>query len=93
MEEPISQHEIKALLLENQRLLTDNNRLLRKLHRGALWSMVFRLLWLGILFGAPLVVYYLYIEPNLETLKAAMAFFDSESFNLNDLRQLYFPTR
>ncbi len=64
--QPETEHtEIKRLLQQNHDLLEENNRLLRKLHRGAAWAFWFRLSTYLILIGVPVILYYLVIEPYL----------------------------
>jgi len=54
-------------LKENQRLLSENNELLRKMMRRSTWSMFLRVLWLLIILGAPFALYYYVIEPYFDT--------------------------
>lgn len=68
-----SHHErIEALLKENQRILTENNQLLRRMHRTALLSSFFRFVWFLILLGGGAYAYFAYIQPNLDTIKTEM---------------------
>ncbi len=64
------QHDdIKQLLQENQRLLIENNTILRKMRRTAILSSILRFLWFVIMLGSLFYVYYYYIEPNLNSIK------------------------
>ena len=54
---------VHELILENQRLLTENNQLLKKLKRDSIWAFWFRIAGFLILLGVPVFVYYYVIEP------------------------------
>ncbi len=62
-------NEIKALLRENQRLLVENNQLLRQMRRGTIIATIFRIIWLAVLIAIPLYIYFNYIEPNWEKIE------------------------
>jgi hypothetical protein len=55
--------EIKAILLENQRLLGENNELLHKLHRKNVRDFWLRIVWFVFIVIIPLLVYQYYIKP------------------------------
>ncbi len=75
--EPNNNHEeIKNLLVENQRLLIENNQLLRKMRKSAIIGFVFRIIYLVIFMGVPIFVYFNYIEPNLATIKTKLDNFE-----------------
>ncbi len=61
---------IEALLKENQRILAENNQLLHKMRRSAMLSSVFRFVWLLIILGSGAYVYFAYIQPNLDSIRA-----------------------
>lgn len=63
-------NEIKGLLKENQRLLIENNELLKKMRRNGIISFVFRVIWFMFVIGIPIYIYFAYIQPNWEILKA-----------------------
>lgn len=64
MEPEKDQHQvIHDLLVENQRLLSENNELLRKSLRRATWSFILRLAVLLLFLGVPFALYYYFIEP------------------------------
>ncbi len=46
-------------------LTEDNNRLLRKMRRGAIWGGIFKLIWLAILIGVPVYLYVTFLQPIL----------------------------
>jgi Trk-type K+ transport system membrane component len=62
-------NEIKTLLRENQRLLVENNQLLRQMRRGTIIATVFRLIWFVVIICIPLYIYFYYIAPNWENLQ------------------------
>lgn len=60
--------EDKNLLRENLKLNRENNRLLKKMRRGMLFSSFFRLLYWLIIIGASLGTYY-YLQPYIDEAK------------------------
>lgn len=83
-------HErIEALLKENQRILAENNLLLRRMHRTAVLSSLFRFLWFLILLGTGVYVYFTYIQPNLETIKSELNTLREMVPDSNSFRQFY----
>ena len=63
-------NEIKSLLRENQRLLIENNQLLKGMRRSSIIGTIFRVIWFTILLGVPVYIYFTYIQPNWDNLKA-----------------------
>ncbi|MCB9814843.1 hypothetical protein H6784_05550 [Candidatus Nomurabacteria bacterium] len=57
------QKTLQELILENQRLLSENNQLLKKMQKVNVWSFVLRVIWFLILIGVPFFAYYYLIEP------------------------------
>jgi hypothetical protein len=55
--------QAKELLKENLELARDNNRMLRKLRRGAMLSTLFSFVYWALLIGLPVYLYYSYIRP------------------------------
>ena len=51
------------LLKQNAALLQENNELLKKIHRNAVWGFWVRIVWYTLLFGLPLLVYFYVLEP------------------------------
>lgn len=83
------QNVLQELLLENQRLLTENNQLLKKMQRQAvlgLWMRVFSFL---ILIGAPFVLYYYVIEPYFTTLGSSFQTFQDGLQEVPGWKQFY----
>jgi hypothetical protein len=82
----VSTAEIKALLVENQRLLAENNALLHKMRRSALVGTVLRIVWFAVILGMPIALYYLFLEPNITTLERAWAIIESGAQDVTGLR-------
>ena len=59
--------ELKALVLENQRLLAENNELLKKMHRSTVRHFWLNVVWIIFLLGAPLILLYQFIMPMYES--------------------------
>jgi hypothetical protein len=67
-----NQHEqILTILTENNRLLAENNEMLKKMRRAARMGFIFRIIWLGIIIGGPLIIYWYFIQPFLAALPFA----------------------
>ncbi len=66
---PDSGHEeIKKLLVENQRLLLENNQMLHKMRRSAFLGTIFKIVWFLFVLGVPVYLYFSYIKPNMGNL-------------------------
>jgi len=63
--------ELKALILENQQLLAENNLILKKMRRVAIWDFALRMVMMALFLGLPLLVYYYAIAPYYESLESA----------------------
>lgn len=59
--------ELKKLTRENLELTKENNEILKKMHRGAVWGRVFRVLYWVIVLGAMFGAYYI-LQPFLDSL-------------------------
>lgn len=44
-------------------LAKENNRLLHKMRRAAFWSRVWRFLWILVVLGVPVLLYYYFLQP------------------------------
>ena len=87
MPEDSSHLEIKRLLESNAALLKENNELLRKLRRQALWGAVFKTLWVIILLGLPLYLYYA-LQPQIDSLRSIYQETAGMSGQVQDLQNL-----
>ncbi len=57
----MNDREMKELL----ELTRDNNKLLRKMRRHAIFGNITRLIYWAIIFGVPVFLYYYFIQPQL----------------------------
>lgn len=60
--------ENQEILKINNRLLLENNELLHKMRRNAIIAFWFKLLWVAVLVGGPLILYWYFLGPLLESL-------------------------
>ena len=58
--------ETRNLLEESLRLTKENNRLLRKLKRAQTIGTIFKIIWIAVLIGVPVVLYVYVIQPYYE---------------------------
>lgn len=80
---------LQELMLENQRLLAENNTILRKLKKWSIVSFWLRLVWTLILIGLPFVLYYYVIEPYFTTLGSSFAEFEEGLREVPGWKQFY----
>ncbi len=86
---PESHHdEIKALILENQRLLTENNGLLKKMHRSAVRHFWFNIAWIVIFLVLPLLALYKLAVPFYSSVGAKPGSLNSQLEQLQELQGL-----
>lgn len=83
------QTTIHELVLENQRLLIENNKLLKDIHRRAVWSFWFRLISFLIIIGVPFVLYYYVVAPYFTTLGDSFKTFEQGLQAVPGWRQFY----
>lgn len=60
--------ENRAVLEENKRLLEQNNEMLRKMRRNATIAFWLRIVWILVLLGLPLLIYWYVLQPLFETM-------------------------
>lgn len=60
--------DLEVLVRQNIQLTKENNRLLHKMRRAALWGTFFRIIWLAVIIGVPVVLYYYFLMPYYENL-------------------------
>ena len=80
---------LRELVLENQRLITENNRLLKRMHRMSIWSFWIRLGWTLFLIGAPFVLYYYVLQPYFESFGSSFEAFQSGLQEVPGWKQFY----
>lgn len=49
-------------------LTKENNRMLHKMRRAQFWGRVWHFLWILIVLGAPIALYYYFLQPYVEQL-------------------------
>lgn len=77
--------EIKALILENQRLLAENNVLLKKMHKSAVRHFWLNIIWIIVFLGLPLIAFYKLVMPMYDSLGASP---ESLSEQLQGIKEL-----
>ncbi len=82
------QDELKALVLENQRLLTENNELLKKMHRSAVRHLWFNIAWIVLFFVLPLIALYKIAVPFYSSYSDSKEGVSGQLNQLNELRGL-----
>lgn len=70
-----SRDEIKDFLKENRELLDENNKILKKIHRNAMWALWLRVLWYAVLIGLPFAFYFYIVEPYFDAFGSDYATF------------------
>jgi len=80
---------IKELLEENQRLLNDNNRILKNMLKRANWSFFFQVLWVLVILGVPLALYYYGIKPYFDSVGDSFQSFGDGLQNVPGWNQFY----
>jgi len=81
--------ELKKILLENQRLLIENNELLRKMRRASVFSGIFKIVWFAVIVLIPIYIFYTYIQPNLSILEEKMELIEQLSGETPDIKAWY----
>lgn len=80
---------LQELMLENQRLLAENNAILKQLKKWSVLSFWFRLAWTFILIGLPFVLYYYVIEPYFTSLGSSFVEFQQGLQEVPGWKQFY----
>ena len=60
--------EIKILLRKNLEIARENNRLLRKIRRSNLYGNIARIIWWAVILGLPVLLYYYFLQPQVQQL-------------------------
>lgn len=76
--------ELQKLLQKNTKIVGDNNRLLRSMHRSMQWGRFVRVIYWVIIIGSALGVYY-YVEPIIGSLRGGV---DSAFSGLEKLQEI-----
>lgn len=80
---------LHELMLENQRLLAENNQLLRKIRKASVWSFWLRVVWTLIILGAPFLIYYYLLEPYFEAFGSSIEIFQNGLQEVPGWKQFY----
>lgn len=83
------QQQIRELILENQRLLTENNQLLKKMNRRSVIGFWIRLVWFMFILGLPFVLYFYVIQPYFESLGSSFETFQQGLQEVPGWKQFY----
>lgn len=70
--------EIEEMVQKNQKIIEENNQLLRKINRSNTWAFWLRIVWFAIILGLPVLAYYYVVAPYYESLGSAFKFFGVE---------------
>jgi Trk-type K+ transport system membrane component len=84
---------LQDLMLDNQRLLSENNQLLRKMYRSSVISFWFRVISILVFIGAPLVLYYYVVEPYFDSMGSSFSTFQEGLQEIPGWKQFYEATR
>jgi len=80
---------MQDLILENQRLLSENNQLLKKIHRTSVFNFWFRIISTLVFIGAPLVLYYFVLEPYFNSMGSSFSTFQQGLQEIPGWKQFY----
>ncbi len=81
--------DIRQLLLENQKLLADNNRMLKKLHRSSVISFWLKIFWIVLVIGLPFILYYYVVEPYFQAFGSSFDTFRNGVEEIPGWKQFY----
>jgi len=79
---------VEHLMKQNADLITENNELLKKIHRNGVWSFWVRLVWYAIIIGLPFILYFYAIEPYFSTLGSSYDTLNQELQEVPGIKQL-----
>jgi hypothetical protein len=80
---------VHELMLENQRLLIENNQLLKKMNRRSVVSFWFRMAWFLFIIGVPFVMYFYVIEPYFISMGSSFEIFKQGLQEVPGWKQFY----
>jgi hypothetical protein len=80
--------ELKELVLQNQRLLTENNSLLNKLHRHAVRGFWLNVAWILLFVVLPLLAVVKLVMPFYSSLESSSESLESQLNNLQEIQGL-----
>jgi cell division septal protein FtsQ len=88
MENTQKNSDIREIVVENQRLLTEINERLKKQERKQRRDFWLKLVWFFILFIAPLILFYWYLAPMYSSLGGSAGSLDGGLKQLNEINSL-----
>ncbi|MEZ4104167.1 MAG: hypothetical protein R3B60_02685 [Candidatus Paceibacterota bacterium] len=83
------ENEIKDLIKENQRLLIENNQLLRQMRRHSIIGAIFRFLWFVLVISIPVYIYFQYVQPNWENLTTKINELEQTSAEVGEIKEWF----
>lgn len=55
--------ELLTLVRRNLELTKENNAILKRMRRSAAWGTFFRIIWIAVVVGVPVFLYYYFLVP------------------------------
>lgn len=84
---PSNEHnELKELILENHRLLAENNELLQKMQRSAARHFWLNVAWIIFLLGAPALLLYKFLLPMYDSIGLTPSSVNQQLEEMKELR-------
>ncbi len=80
---------LRELILENQKILTENNQLLKKVKRHIIWSFWIKVVGFTVFIGAPFILYYYVLGPYFETVGSSFQAFQQGLQEVPGWKQFY----
>lgn len=84
----LDNEDLKQILEKQNDLISNNNRLLHKIHRYEMIAFWSKLIWYALLIGAPFALYYYVLDPYFEALGSSYSDFSSGVQELPGLKHL-----
>jgi hypothetical protein len=75
--------ELLTLVRRNLELSKENNQILRRMRRSAAWGTFFRIVWLAVVIGVPIFVYYYFLVPYYEGFRESYDRFEEQVGDIN----------
>ena len=77
--------EGKRLLRQNLELSRENNKMLKRIRRDARIGLLFRILWIAIIIGVPVFLYFTFLQPYVADV---LDFYDGVQSQFNSILQI-----
>jgi hypothetical protein len=71
-------NELVTLMRRNLDITKENNQMLRRMRRQAAWGTFFRILWLAVVIGVPVFVYYYFLVPYYQNVSQSYSQFKEQ---------------